>query len=386
MRISGTTRLIAHIGFPTDSFKAPLIYNPYLAAHGFDAVVVPMGCKPDAFAAPARVPSQKDPTMISQVTPSRALWAILALLASHTDAAAQSPRTIRVVYAFAAGGSGDGLARLIADRLGSTLGVAAIVENRAGASGRIGTRSVVNAEPDGATLLLSAMGPVSLHPVVYSNLDFDPIKDLAPIAQLATFDIALVAGSSISATSLRELVTLVGSDPEKASYGTPGLGGLPHFFAVRFSSATNVQLRNVPYRGAAAVTNDLVSGQLPIAFVPAAENVELHKSGRTRILATSGAVRSPFLPAVPTFKEQGVDLQGEGWYALYAPARTPQALLDRLSETAQRAMRDPALRERISALGLVPTGTSPGALDRIQKADRELWSPAIRASGFKASD
>ena len=123
-----------------------------------------------------------------------------------------------------------------------------------------------------------------------------------------------------------------------------------------------------------------------MAFVPAAENVELHKGGRTRILATSGALRSSFLSNVPTFKESGLDLVGEGWFALYAPAKTLRAKLDTLGEAISKIMRDPSFRSRIEALGLVPTGTDGVTLDRIQKASREDWAPAIRASGFKPND
>ena len=166
---------------------------------------------------------------------------VAAVLQTCGAAAQTSGGSMRVIYAFAAGGSGDGLARLVADRLGVALGVPAIVENRSGASGRIGTRAVVTAAPDGNTLLVSAMGPVALHPIVYSNLDFDPISDLAPLSQLATFDIALALSAGHSAMSVSELVTWIRANPDRANYGTPGLGGLPHFFAVMFSTAAGVQ-------------------------------------------------------------------------------------------------------------------------------------------------
>lgn len=313
--------------------------------------------------------------------------AVLALLSAGSPAAAQTGgRTVRIIYAFAAGGSGDGLARLVAERLGSRLGVPAIVENRSGASGRIGTRAVIAAEPDGNTLLFSAMGPIALHPVVYTNLDFEPFDDLAPLAQIATFDIGLAVSAGTPAATLGQLVGWIKANPDKATYGTSGLGGLPHFFAVMFSSSAGVALRSVPYRGAAAVTADLVAGQIAIAFVPAAENVELHKGGRTRILATSGAARSPFLPDVPTFRQAGFDLLGEGWFGMYAPRRTPAETLARLRGALQEIMRESPLRERIAGIGLVPTGRSAEELDRQQRADRAAWTPAIKASGFKPTD
>jgi tripartite-type tricarboxylate transporter receptor subunit TctC len=312
--------------------------------------------------------------------------AVLAMLPIENAGAQRAERPLKVIYPFAAGNSGDNLARLVADRLGNRLGVAAIVENRAGASGRIGIKAVIAAEPDGSTLLVGPMGPMALHPIAYSDLDFDPLKDLAPVAHLATFDLALVVGGGVPAKSAAELVAWIKANPDKANYGTPGLGGLPHFFAVMFQTSAGVSLRNVPYRGSAAVMNDLVSGQLPIAFVPTSENVELHESGRTRILATSGPQRSPFLQQVPTFKEAGYAIEGEGWFGLFAPARTPQATLQRLGEAMQAVMRDEAVRARILGFGLVPTGSSAAELGRQQLADQERWAPAIRASGFKPSD
>lgn len=312
--------------------------------------------------------------------------ALLSVLSAACASAQTATRTLKIIYPFAAGNSGDGLTRLIADRLGVALGVTAIVENRAGASARIGVKAVIDAEPDGATLLVAPMGPMALHPITYTNLGFDPLKDLAPLLHLATFDLALAVGSGVPAKSAGELAAWIKANPDKASYGTPGLGGLPHFFAVMFQTSAGVQLRNVPYRGSSAVINDLVAGQLPIAFVPTAENVELHKSGRTRILATSGPARSPLLPDVVTFRETGFDIVGEGWFGLFAPVRTPLATIERVSAAAQAALREESVRERIRGLGLVPTGTPGAELRRQQQADQARWAPAIRASGFRPSD
>ncbi len=311
---------------------------------------------------------------------------LFATVAAPHAMAQTTARTIKIIYPFAAGNSGDGLARILADRLGTRLATSAIVENRAGASGRIGIKAVIAADPDGATLLLGPMGPMALHPIAYSNLDFDPLKDLAPISQIATFDLAIAVGPGSPATTLAGLVDWIKANPDKANYGTPGLGGLPHFFAVMFSGAAGIKLSNVPYRGSAAVVNDLVSGQLPIAVVPASDNIELHKSGRTRILATSGPSRSPFVDGVPTFKEAGFAISGEGWYGLFAPVKTPSETIERLSTAVQAILRDRSTRDRVAGIGLVPTGTTAQELRRIQKADQDLWAPAIRASGFKPSD
>ena len=171
------------------------------------------------------------------VQPAAIVTVVLAVLAMGVSpAAAQSDnKTLKVVYAYGAGNSGDALSRLIADRLGAHLKVPAVVENMAGASGRMGTRAVINAAPDGFTLLSSPMAPVALHPVTYSNLPYDPFKDLAPVSQIATFDIALAVAGKHPAKSVATLVPWLKSDPANGAYGTPGLGGLPHFFAVMFA-------------------------------------------------------------------------------------------------------------------------------------------------------
>ena len=227
---------------------------------------------------------------------------------------------------------------------------------------------------------------MALHPVVYANLDFDPFKDLTPISQVATFDTCSVVGAELPVKTLNELVAWVKANPDKANYGLTGFGGLPHFFAVMFATSAGIKLRAVPYRGASVAINDLVAGQLPIVVATTGDAYPIAAAGKARILATSGKTRSPFIPDAPTFKEAGYDIEGEGWYGIYAPAATPAALVADLSDKVQAIMREPDMQERTRRLALVPTGTSAEELRRIQTADRENWTPAIRASGFKPSD
>lgn len=314
------------------------------------------------------------------------LLTVDVVIAAASAVAQPAGRSIRMIYAYQAGGSGDAMARILADRLQARIGNPVIVENRAGASGRIGTKAVIAAEPDGTTLLFSPLGPMSLHPIVYTNLDFDPFTELSPISQVATFDNALMVATNLPVKTLDELIAWLQANPDKASYGTPGFGGLPHFFAVMFAASAKVKLQSVPYRGSAAALNDLVAGQLPLAFLASSDSAAIAKAGKARVLATSGRARSPLFEDVPTFREAGYPIEGEGWYALYAPVRTATDIIERLSADIRAILQEPATRERVTALGLVPTGTTPEDLRRIQKADRELWAPAIRASGFKPSD
>lgn len=174
------------------------------------------------------------------------------------------------------------------------------------------------------------------------------------------------------AKSLKELVDWVKANPNQGTYGTPAAGTLPHFFAVSFGKAAGFDLRHVGYRGSAAALTDLIAGQIPIVVTTTSDLLEQHQAGRIRVLATSDRQRSPFMPDIPTFKEAGFSIEGTGWYGLFAPAKTPPATVERLSKAIVAAVNVPQVKERLLAFGLVPTGTTPTELARIQKADSEL--------------
>lgn len=289
---------------------------------------------------------------------------------------------IRIIFPFAAGSSGDALARLIAEHLRVALNQPAIVENRTGAQGRLGVQAVKAAAGDGKTLLLTPVAPMSVYAHVYKALSYDPVRDFQPISQVATFDFALAIGPQVPAKSLTELVDWVKADQSRGSYGTPAAGTLPHFFAVQFARTAGLDLRHVGYRGSSAALTDLVGGQIPIVVTTTSDVLEQHKGGRIRVLATSDKARSPFLADVPTFREAGYDIEGAGWYAVYAPAATAADIVERLNTAIVAAVRAPEVKERLLAFGLVPTGTSSAELAKIQQADSELWAPAVKASGF----
>jgi tripartite-type tricarboxylate transporter receptor subunit TctC len=298
-------------------------------------------------------------------------------------ALAQAPeQTVRIVFPFAAGGSGDALSRLIAEHLRIALDRAVIVENRTGAQGRLGVQAVKAATPDGSTILLTPVAPMSIYQHVYKALGYDPVADFAPVSQVATFDFAVAIGPQVPAASLTALVAWVRANPAQGNYGTPAAGTLPHFFAVSFAKAAALDLRHVGYRGSAAALTDLIGGQIPIVFTTTSDVLENHKAGRIKVLATSASARSPFLPEVPTFREAGFDIQGSGWYGVFAPAGTPPDTIARLNAAIVDAVHTPQVRERLLAFGLVPTGTSAAELARIQQADSGLWAPAVKASGF----
>ncbi len=307
---------------------------------------------------------------------------VAAAVISAMPAFAQSSEPIKIIFPYAAGGSGDGLARLMAEHLRISLNQPVIVENRTGAQGRIGVQAVKSAAPDGNTMLLTPIAPVSIYQLVYKALGYDPVKDLAPISQVATFDFALAVALQVPSKSLKELVAWVKANPGQGSYGTPAAGALPHFFAVSFARAADLDLRHVSYRGSAAAMIDLIAGQIPIVVTTTSDVLENHKGGKIRVLATSDASRSPFLPDIPTFKESGYDIQGTGWYAFFAPAGTPADVIDRLNKGLVGAVRKPEVKERFMAFGLQPTGTTAAELGRMQVEDSKMWEPAVKASGF----
>lgn len=312
-----------------------------------------------------------------------AVATVIGLLAAAPAFAQADDQLIRIVIPYPAGGVGDASARLIAERMRSSLNRPAIIENKPGAAGRLGVQAVRDGPADGSVLLFTPIAPMAVFPHVYEKLNYDPVGDFAPITQIATFDLAVAVGAGVPAKSLEGLVGWLKANPSQATFGTPAAGSLPHFFAVLFARTANTDLRHVAYKGNAQAIADLIGGHLPIFFTSTQDLVETHKAGSIRVLATSGAQRSTVLPAVPTFKESGYGIRGEGWYGLYAPAKTPAEVVARLNSAVVAAVRDPELSGRLRALGLKPTGTSPSDLARIQKADSDLWSGVVKASGFK---
>ncbi len=303
--------------------------------------------------------------------------AALAPLAARASRAQSGP--LRFVFPFAAGGAGDGLTRIVADAVGRALNEATVVEARPGAGGQIGTPA------DGRTFLLTPVAPIIIHPIVFPQLPYDPFRDLAPISLVTTFDFALAINPETPAKNLTELVAWMKQDPRRATYGSPGVGNLPHFFGALMGEKIGVPMQHAPYRGSAPALNDLLGGQVPMVMTTTSDVTELARGGRIRVLAVSGRERSPFLPDVPTFTEAGIPIVGGAWYALYTKAGAPAEMIGKVSRAVMAAMRDAAVKERVLRLSMVPTGSTPEELARIQKEDHDAWTPAVKASGFKPS-
>ena len=316
---------------------------------------------------------------------STRIAALLALAAAAFAAQAQIDKPVRLLVGFAPGGSADITARLIADRMKDELKQPVLVENRPGAGGRIVAEAVKNAPADGSVLMLTPIVVTVLAPMVFSKLPYDPVADFAPVAQVANFQFALSVNASHPAKNMKELVVWYRANPAKASFGSPGPGSLPHFFGVMIAKGANLDLVHVPYSGGAPLMNGVMGDQVTAGIDTTAEQIELHRTGKIRILGSSGSARSPLLPEVPTFVESGLaGVEGTAWFAVYAPAKTPEATIRQLNAAINRALAVPEVRERLVKLGLEPSGGTPAELAKRMADDTARWAPIVKASGFKA--
>lgn len=306
--------------------------------------------------------------------------AVAAAPRAHAQAAAKQP--LRIIVPLPPGSTSDVVTRLIADQLRDD-GRPAVVENRPGATGRIAVEALKAGDRDGRTLLMAPLAVPVIVPLVFKNAGYDPARDLVPITQVARFEYALAVAANHPARDIAGFVAWAKAHPKQATFGTPGAGSVPHFLGMMIGKTAGIELLHVPYRGAALVEGELMSGQIAAGITALSDFVPLHRSGRLRILATAGARRSPLLPAVPTFREQGYrSVQAVGWQGVFAPAGTPQPVIDQLSETIVKTLRAPTLREKLLSLDIEPTGTTPAALAAIVAADTAHWRKLIQETGF----
>jgi tripartite-type tricarboxylate transporter receptor subunit TctC len=292
-------------------------------------------------------------------------------------------QALKIIMPYAAGGSADSIARLLAERLQVSLGRSVIVESRTGAGGRTGLIGVKQAAPDGATLLFAAGGQIFLQPHLEPHIGYDPFADLLPISQIMKFDQGLAVGPQTPAKSLQELIAWFRSNPNQAVYGSPGAGTAAHFVGAEFARLSKLDLRAVAYRGTSAALPDLMAGRVPMYVAATPELMEHNKTGGIRIIATTDEARSPLLPEVPTFRESGIDLLAPAWFAVYAPAKTPSRIAERLNRAIVAVVQAPDIRARVLALGYQPTGTTAAELMALQRADYDRWGLVVKASGFR---
>ena len=292
-------------------------------------------------------------------------------------------KPIRILVGFAPGGTTDIIARVVADKMGASLGQPVIVENKTGADGRIGIQSVKTAPADGNTVLVTTGPTMWLYPMIHTQPGYDPFVDFAPIAQLCRFEFCVAVALNTGLTSIAETAAWIKANPDKAAYGVPGGGTIPHFTGISLAKALGVDMRRVPYRGGAPAINDLVSGQIPVVIGTLADAIQQHRGETIRIVAVVSKTRSPFVPDVPTLTEAGFPVVGEAWYGLWAPAKTAADRTTLINRAVTAALAQESVVDRLKTMGLIAAPSTPEALTATMRADVEAWSPIVKESGFR---
>ena len=319
---------------------------------------------------------------------SAALAAATAGLAP-VSALAQALEQVKILYGFPAGSSGDICARRVGDKLGGTAYAKnnAIVDTKAGAGGRIALEGLKMAAADGSVLAMTPFSCMSLYPHIYKKLAYDPFKDFVPVGTASVMHHGLAVGPLVpgSVKNVQDFLAWAKANPKDASYGSPAAGSTPHFIGALLGMNNNVELKHVPYRGSVPGVTDVVGGQLAAMVTPHGDFIPNHKAGKLRILATSGKQRSPFVPEVPTFAEQGfADLTVEEWFGFYAPAKTPAAVIAAANAAINLAIKDKSVIDSLTVVGLIPFGGSAEDMARSQKLEFDRWGPLIKKIGFTA--
>lgn len=316
--------------------------------------------------------------------------ALLATVGSRAWAQSGLPlEQVKIFYGFPAGSSGDIVARRVGEKLAGSAYTrnGAVVENKPGAGGRIALDVLKPAPADGTHLALTPFSMLALFPHVYSKLAYDANKDFLPVSMAAVMQHGLAVGPMVPANvkSVKDFLAWAKANPKDASYGSPGAGSTPHFIGALMGLSAGVELKHVPYRGSIPGVTDVVGGQIAAMVTPHGDFIANHKAGKMRILATSGSKRSPFVPEVPTFAEQGFpDLVVDEWFSFYAPARTPAPVIAAANAAINAAVRDKAVIDALALVGLIAQGSTPEELGRSQKEQFDKWGPLIRKVGFTA--
>ncbi|OZI32447.1 ABC transporter substrate-binding protein [Bordetella genomosp. 10] len=306
---------------------------------------------------------------------------VLAATIPSVSAAAYPDKPIRLIVPFAPGGGTDILARIVAARMGTALKQTVVVENVAGASGTIGAAKVARSAPDGYTLLVGVSGTQVIAPATFPHLPYVPLKDFVAISRIAYGGNILVANPSFPAHNLEELISLAKKPGGDFAYGSWGVGSGGHLAGISINVAANVKLRHVPYKGAGPLMSDVIGGVLPLGMSDPTTALALIKAGKLRALAVSGAERSPALPHVPTFAESGVPLKLDIWFGLFAPAKTPEPIVELLEKAAQEAASDPEVKAKVAEFGMRGDWTPRAAFTDQMRAETRIWADLVKATG-----
>jgi tripartite-type tricarboxylate transporter receptor subunit TctC len=323
-------------------------------------------------------------------TRRRALAALAASsgLAATPWAAGQTfpGKPIKVLIGVPAGGTQDVLTRAIADAVRTSLGPI-VIDNRGGAAGRIAVEVVKNAEPDGHTVLLGTAGMMTMFPNAYKNLNYDPIKDFVPLVNAASFELAMVVHQAVPANTVAEFIAWAKTQGNKVSFASYGAGTPSHFLGEMLNRAAGLQMVHVPYRGSTPARQDVMGGTVPLYFDTVGGAITMLPSGRVKVLATSGARRSPPMPDIPTFVELGFkEVIASAWFSYYVPAKTPKPIVDKLRTEFLKAVNSREVRQQLLLNGMYPVGDGPDALLKTMREDTERWGRIMKATNFVATE
>jgi tripartite-type tricarboxylate transporter receptor subunit TctC len=309
---------------------------------------------------------------------------LMALMLCNTSWSQMYPsHPVRIVVGFGTGGP-DTTARILAAQLTTQMGQSFVIDNRPGASGTIGAEIVAKAAPDGYTLMI-APNSFAINPSIYKKLPFDVIRDFTPISHTSSSEAAFLAvHPSVPVQNLKELIAYARKPENKVAYGSPGIGSGIHLRSALFSVKSGAAMVHVPYKGAGPAITALMSGEVQVMFVTTTAALPLIKSGKIRALAYDYATRAPFLPEVPTMAEAGAPATqvGSGWHGLFAPARTPAAIVARLESEVRKAVAVPEVQQQFTKLGLIPVGSTSAEFRAIVASTVKSMSEAVRAAGI----
>ena len=308
----------------------------------------------------------------------------LATALAATGAAAQPlDGPLRIVVGYAPGGATDRVARIVGDKLASKLGVPVIVDNKPGAGGRLAAQQVKVTPANQNVLMLANPAVMVVAPLVFKDNGYDAERDFVPVSHVNDYDFALAVSPTLPVRELNHLLTWMRANPQQANVGVPATGSLPHFFGLMVGEKAKVQTQVIGYRGSAPLLNDLIGGQVPIAVDTEDVVIPQHDGGKLRILAISGAKRSPFAPSVPTFKEAGLDLSASGWNTFFAPATMPREKVERLATAIREVMQDPDTVRKFTDSKMTPVVSTQAQTAAMLKAYRLQWGPVVQKSGYQ---
>jgi tripartite-type tricarboxylate transporter receptor subunit TctC len=321
--------------------------------------------------------------MKSRAIPALIASAVVFAIGAHPVWAQAYPtRPVRLIAASAPGGTSDLLARLIAQQLTADLGQTFVVDNRAGASGIIGTDLVAKAAPDGYTLLL-IQPSLTINPHIFAKVPYDAVRDFAPISLVVDVPQTITVHPSVAAKTVKDLIALAQSDAGKLTNGSPGQGTHPHLTSERFQQLAGIKLQQIVYKGVGPAFIALLSGEVSVVFSAISSAMPHIKSGKIRAIGVTSIKRVSALPDVPTVAETLPGFQSSQWFGILAPAGTPRPIIERLHQAITNAARSPELKEKFAAMAMEPVNSTPQEFAKVIREETVTWGKVIKAAGIK---